>query len=68
MLCLNQNAIISPMSAKSLIWIGVFIGSTVGAYIPALWGGSILGISSIVFSTIGGLAGIWAGFKVSKMF
>jgi uncharacterized membrane protein YeaQ/YmgE (transglycosylase-associated protein family) len=51
-----------------MIWIGVFIGSTVGAFIPALWGDSAMSISSIVFSTIGGLVGIWAGFKASQMF
>ena len=55
------------MSAKSLIWIGVFAGSTVGSFLPMLWGGDVLGVSSIIWSTIGGLAGIWVGFKVSKM-
>jgi outer membrane lipoprotein SlyB len=55
------------MSAKSLIWIGVFVGSTVGGFIPMLWGGNMLGVGSIIWGTIGGLAGIWAGFKVSKM-
>jgi len=57
----------SPVSTKSLIWIGVFIGSTVGSFIPMLWGGDLLGVSSILWSTIGGLAGIWGGFKLSKM-
>jgi hypothetical protein len=55
------------MSKKSLIWIGVFVGSTAGSFIPVLWGASVLGVSSILWSTIGGLAGIWGGYKLSQM-
>ena len=55
------------MSPKSLIWIGVFVGSTIGGALPLLWGGDAFGFSSIVWSTIGGLAGIWGGFKLSQM-
>jgi hypothetical protein len=55
------------MNAKTFIWIGVFIGSTVGAYIPALWGAGVLSFSSIILSMVGGLAGIWAGFKLGQM-
>ncbi|MBU6231156.1 MAG: hypothetical protein KGI45_04005 [Patescibacteria group bacterium] len=55
------------MSTKSLIWIGATIGGGLGGYIPMLWGGNIFGVSSIILSTIGGLAGIWAGFKLGQM-
>ncbi len=55
------------MSPKSLIWIGVFIGSTIGSFIPTLWGDSALSFSSIIGSTIGGVVGIWVGFKLSRM-
>ncbi|MEH1839681.1 MAG: hypothetical protein V7L20_13125 [Nostoc sp.] len=51
---------------KFIIGIGMFIGSTIGSYIPALWGGSVLSFTSIVFSVIGGLVGIWLGYRVSK--
>ena len=53
------------MNPKTLIWIGVFVGSTVGGAIPMLWGSSTFSMSSIVLSTVGGIAGIWAGWKVS---
>jgi len=56
------------MSAKNLIWIGMVVGSTVGSFIPVLWGASTFSDSSIVFSTIGGIAGVLGGFKLSKMF
>jgi hypothetical protein len=55
------------MNAKSLIWIGVFVGSTVGSFIPTLWGDSALSFMSIITSTIGGLVGIWGGFKLSQL-
>ncbi len=55
------------MNSKSLIWIGVAVGSTIGAYIPALWGAGVLSFSSIILSMFGGLAGIWAGFKLGQM-
>lgn len=56
------------MNAKSLIWIGVFVGTTVGGFIPTLWGAGMLSFSSIMWSTVGGLAGIYLGFKLSKSF
>ena len=55
------------MSTKTWIWIGVFIGSTAGSYVPNLWGADFLSMSSIFGSTIGGIVGIWLGFKIGQM-
>lgn len=55
------------MTPKTLIWIGAAVGGYIGGYIPTLFGGDIFSFWSIVWSTIGGLAGIWGGFKLSKM-
>jgi len=44
----------------------MFVGSTVGSYVPLLWGGSVFSFISILFSVIGGLLGIWLGYQVSK--
>ncbi|MDQ2932918.1 MAG: hypothetical protein M3Q80_00865 [bacterium] len=55
------------MSPKTLIWIGVFIGSTLGGWIPTLWGAGIFSFSGIIGSMLGGVAGIWAGYTLSKM-
>ncbi|MDF5735058.1 MAG: hypothetical protein PUQ00_04995 [Nostoc sp. S13] len=44
----------------------MFLGSTIGSYIPALWGGSLLSFTSIFLGVIGGLVGIWLGYRVSK--
>ena len=63
---MNRDTI-DAMSAKSLIWIGVFVGSTAGGSLPMLWGGSMFSVSSVILSTVGGLAGIWGGFKLSQI-
>ena len=41
--------------------IGLFVGSS----IPLLWGASEFSFSSIILSALGGLVGIWIGFKLS---
>jgi hypothetical protein len=47
--------------------MGMFIGSTIGAYIPALWGDTnLFSFASLIFGSIGGIAGIYVGFKMSQ--
>ncbi len=55
------------MSTKTLVIIGAIIGSMVGSYIPALWGAGIFSFSSIILSGVGGIAGIWLGWKIAGM-
>lgn len=54
------------MQSRSLIWLGTIVGSTLGGFIPTLWGASFLSFSSILFSALGACAGIWVMFKVSQ--
>ena len=56
------------MNAKPFIWVGVVIGSTLGGLLPELWHASWLSFSGIIFSTIGGLIGIWAGWKFAERY
>ena len=49
---------------QSRIWLGIFIGSTIGGFIPDLWGASLLSTSSIVLSLVGAFAGLWIGSRV----
>jgi hypothetical protein len=51
---------------RSLVWIGLFIGSTVGGLLPQLWGAGIFSLSAFALSFLGGLAGIWLGYKIGK--
>ncbi len=54
------------MESRSVIWIAMLVGSTIGGFIPALWGANFLSISSVFCSALGGLAGIWIGFKIMQ--
>jgi hypothetical protein len=54
------------MSPRRLIWIGAIAGSTLGGMLPGLWHASAFSLSGFAFSIIGGLAGIWAGWKLSR--
>jgi hypothetical protein len=55
------------MNSRAFIWIGMTIGSTVGGLIPMLWGADFISISGLVFSGLGGLAGIWLGSRVHQL-
>jgi hypothetical protein len=52
------------MPRKKLIMLGMFAGSIVGGYLPSLFGfdGLMISLSS---GFIGGLIGIWIGYKLS---
>jgi hypothetical protein len=41
-------------------------GSYAGSCVPLLWGDSIFSFISIIFSTLGGFLGIWAGYKIGN--
>jgi len=53
------------MNTRAFVWIGIFVGSTIGSFVPLLWGGDLISYSSIIFSGIGALAGIWLAYKLS---
>jgi hypothetical protein len=55
------------MNRTSLVWIGMFLGSFIGGYVPSLWDAGMFSISGILFSTLGGIIGIIAGFNISKL-
>lgn len=41
------------------------VGSAIGGYLPILWGGSAFSMSSVILTAVGGIAGIWLGFKLT---
>ncbi len=51
-------------STKTFIWVGMIVGSTVGSFIPALWGDSLFSVTSIFLGTVGGVLGIWLGYRM----
>ena len=54
------------MSMKTFVWGGYGIGSTIGGFIPALWDASIFSFWGLILSTIGGMAGIYIGYRLAK--
>ena len=54
------------MTSKPLLMIGMVVGSTVGSFLPALWGAGWLSFASVICSGIGGLAGIWLAFQLGR--
>jgi hypothetical protein len=54
------------VSSKKLIWLGFFVGSTVGGMLPSMWGDDMLSLSGFVLSAVGGVVGIWAGYRLAK--
>ncbi len=54
---------------KLMIWLGIFLGGTIGGVAGgALDHGNWLGAWGILLSTVGSLAGLWAGYKIGKIY
>jgi hypothetical protein len=47
------------------MWIFVLVGSTIGGFLPMLWGGSAFGLASLAFGSLGGIAGVWCAVKLA---
>ncbi len=53
---------------KKFTMTGMVIGSFVGSYIPSIWGDSSFSMTSMLFAFVGGIIGIWAGYKIGQNF
>ena len=47
------------------MWICVGVFSTIGGFLPELWGGSAFGVMSLALGVVGGLAGLWLGVSLT---
>jgi hypothetical protein len=54
------------MSRKTIIIIGMIIGSSIGGYLPILFGAQGISYWSLLGSTVGGFIGIYVSFKLSS--
>ena len=52
--------------SKGIIGLMAGVGGTVGGYLPVLFGASGFGGWSILGAFVGGIAGIWVGYKMSQ--
>ena len=50
-----------------MIWVGLFVGSSLGGYLPSLFCADTFSFWSVIGSVIGGVAGIFAGNKLGEM-
>jgi Zn-dependent protease with chaperone function len=57
-----------PMTMKQWVWAGATVGSLIGGYAPLLWGASAFSFTSLMLGFVGGIAGIWAGYKMSQRY
>ncbi len=55
----NQNV------TKTLVTIGMILGSIIGGYVPVAFGASLLSFTSLLGNGIGGILGIFVGYKLS---
>jgi len=54
------------MSDRFMIYLFLGIGSTVGSYVPVLFGASFLSLWSILLGAVGGGVGIWVGYRLMR--
>jgi hypothetical protein len=52
---------------RSVIGLCATVGMFVGGYLPELWGASSFSLSSVLFSALGGAAGIWLGVRLGNV-
>jgi hypothetical protein len=41
-------------------------GMLIGGFVPDLWGAGQLSMQSVLFSAVGGIAGVWAGVRIAE--
>jgi hypothetical protein len=51
---------------RSVIGMCAFAGTLVGGYVPSLWGAGSFSLASLAFGAVGGVAGVWAGARISE--
>jgi uncharacterized membrane protein YeaQ/YmgE (transglycosylase-associated protein family) len=54
------------MSRKSMIMLGMIIGSVAGGYVPSLMGADSFSFTSLLGSVVGGILGIWIAYALTR--
>ena len=57
----------SQLVGRSVVGLCAVFGLIAGGYLPVLWGASSFSLSSILFSVLGGIAGVWIGIRLSDV-
>lgn len=54
---------------RKIVMGAMIVGSILGGYAPLLWSnGSVFSMAGIFCSFVGGILGIWLGYRVSRAF
>lgn len=54
------------MSRKTLVFLGMSVGSIIGGYIPVFFGAGLLSYSSLIGNTLGAILGIVISYKLTE--
>lgn len=54
------------MSKKSLVTVGMIVGSLIGGYLPSVFGFDVFSIIGILGSFVGAILGIGLGMKFGE--
>ncbi|MEO5988233.1 MAG: hypothetical protein ABIR01_04935 [Candidatus Eisenbacteria bacterium] len=54
------------MDSKRFILFGATVGSIIGSVVPSLWHASMFSWSSVLLTALGGFAGIWVTYKLTR--
>jgi uncharacterized membrane protein YeaQ/YmgE (transglycosylase-associated protein family) len=55
------------LERKTSLFLGLLIGSTIGGFVPGLWGdSSLFSFASIMWSSIGAIVGIYVAHRLSN--
>jgi hypothetical protein len=52
---------------RGVIGMCAGLGGIVGGYVPELWGAGSFSLTSLLFSALGGIVGIWAGVRIADV-
>lgn len=52
---------------RSVTGMLAFVGLTIGGFVPDLWGAGMFSVSSLLFSALGGIAGVWLGVRLANI-
>lgn len=53
---------------RSVIGLCALAGTTLGGFLPDLWGGSDISLTSVLTAGIGGIAGVFLGARLSQSY
>lgn len=53
------------MSRKSIVMIGMVVGSYAGGFLPTLFGAETFSLTCVLASLVGGIIGIWLAYRIS---